>query len=125
MHRPFINNLILSLKYLFVGYRIYLLREDSLLDRKKLKISQDNSLSRQGRKRIRCPLCGWVPDSKPYWMCEKCGEMFDTFKARAHCPNLSCGNSWKDTQCIKCLHMMIGMQKMVNKKRVNKYCRSK
>jgi hypothetical protein len=53
--------------------------------------------------RIRCPICGWQPDGKPYWGCEKCHtQAFDTFKTHAHCPNPECGNSWTFTQCIAC-----------------------
>jgi DNA-directed RNA polymerase subunit RPC12/RpoP len=51
-------------------------------------------------QRIRCPICGWLPDGKPYWGCEKCFAQFDTFKTHAHCP--TCGNSWTFTQCIAC-----------------------
>ncbi len=58
--------------------------------------------SKSGKRRIRCPICNWEPDGKPYWMCEKCFVTFDTFKTRAHCPNTECGNSWDKTQCIQC-----------------------
>jgi hypothetical protein len=54
------------------------------------------------RQRIRCPICLWVPDGKPYWMCEKCFAKFDTFKTHAHCPTPECGNTWGYTQCIAC-----------------------
>ncbi len=52
--------------------------------------------------RIRCPACGWQPDGKPYWGCERCFVAFDTFKTHAHCPTPGCGNSWTYTQCIAC-----------------------
>ena len=52
--------------------------------------------------RIRCPHCNWQPDGKPYWQCESCFTVFDTFQTGAHCPNRMCGNSWQDTQCILC-----------------------
>ncbi|MDM8557307.1 hypothetical protein [Candidatus Parabeggiatoa sp. HSG14] len=58
--------------------------------------------TKKKRKQIRCPLCGWQPDGKPYWMCEKCFAVFDTFKTHAHCPAPKCGNSWAYTQCIAC-----------------------
>lgn len=54
------------------------------------------------RKSINCPKCGWVPDGKPHWGCEKCGTTFDTFETKAKCPNEECGNSWELTQCIAC-----------------------
>jgi hypothetical protein len=68
---------------------------------------------RHKRVRIRCPLCGWEPDGKPYWGCEKCFASFDTFKTRAHCPNSFlpstdagyCDNRWDETQCIACQRM--------------------
>jgi hypothetical protein len=52
--------------------------------------------------RIRCPRCNWQPDGKPYWQCERCLTVFDTFQTGAHRPNRVCGNSWQDTQCILC-----------------------
>ena len=57
---------------------------------------------RHRKRRIRCPHCGWQPDGKPYWQCELCYTVFDTFATRAHCPNRACGNSWPQTQCIRC-----------------------
>ena len=57
---------------------------------------------RRRQPRIRCPHCGWQPDGKPYWQCERCYMVFDTFATRAHCPNRACGNSWPHTQCIRC-----------------------
>jgi hypothetical protein len=56
----------------------------------------------QKTPKIRCPHCHWQPDGKPYWQCEICFTVFDTFQTRAHCPNRLCGNSWQDTQCILC-----------------------
>lgn len=54
------------------------------------------------KPRIRCPHCGWQPDGKPYWQCERCFTAFDTFTSRAHCPNRACANTWPNTQCIRC-----------------------
>ena|SRR5688500_9340100 len=55
-----------------------------------------------GRVKIRCPLCAWKHDWKAHWGCELCGAVFDTFRTRAHCPDPTCGNSWKLTWCPKC-----------------------
>jgi hypothetical protein len=78
-------------------------------EREQVELLKD----RERRVRIRCPLCGWEPDGKPYWGCEKCYAVFDTFKTRAHCPNAFkapsdpgyCNNSWHETQCIGCHRM--------------------
>jgi hypothetical protein len=53
--------------------------------------------------KIRCPLCAWRPDGKPYWQCEICLTQFDTFATAAQCP--SCDNRWYETQCIRCDEM--------------------
>jgi predicted RNA-binding Zn-ribbon protein involved in translation (DUF1610 family) len=66
-------------------------------DKKRLL---SDTATKKKQQRIRCPLCGWQPDGKPYWGCEKCLTAFDTFKTHAHCPK--CGNSWIYTQCIAC-----------------------
>ena len=58
--------------------------------------------TKKKQPRIRCPICGWQPDGKAYWGCEKCFSTFDTFKTHAHCPTPGCGNSWFYTQCIAC-----------------------
>jgi hypothetical protein len=60
----------------------------------------DAFLVRSPKKRIRCPKCDWEPDGKPYWECEICLILFDTFATRARCPN--CDNRWLETQCIRC-----------------------
>jgi hypothetical protein len=64
--------------------------------------AESDESTKKKQRRIRCPLCGWQPDGKPYWGCEKCFATFDTFKTHAHCPNQKCGNSWSYTQCIAC-----------------------
>jgi len=66
------------------------------------KVIQSEKATKKKQRRIRCPICGWQPDGKPYWACEKCLTTFDTFKTHAHCPNPTCGNSWHYTQCIAC-----------------------
>ena len=71
---------------------------------------------RQRKPRIRCPHCGWQPDGKPYWQCERCFTVFDTFTTRAHCPNRACGNSWSHTQCIRCSVLSPHEQWYTNKK---------
>lgn len=72
---------------------------------KKIILSEAKIEDNTKQRRIRCPLCGWQPDGKPYWMCEKCFAVFDTFETHAHCPTPKCGNSWTYTECIAC-HML-------------------
>ena len=50
--------------------------------------------------KIRCPKCAWEPDGRPYWGCDSCHCVFDTFSTGARCPQ--CARSWLETQCIKC-----------------------
>jgi len=54
------------------------------------------------RMKVRCPLCKWDHDWKPYWACELCDARFDTFVTKAHCPDPTCGNSWELTWCPRC-----------------------
>ena len=63
----------------------------------------DGERKRDRSPKIRCPLCKWQPDGKPYWQCERCLTSFDTFKTRARCP--ACPNRWHLTQCIACHKM--------------------
>jgi len=81
----------------------FLLKDTSIRENKSVPdITDAKKRKRDKRKRIRCPACGWQPDGKPYWQCELCLTIFDTFKTRAHCPNPPCDNSWELTQCIRC-----------------------
>lgn len=66
------------------------------------KSDAEGQRPRQRQFRICCQHCGWQPDGKPNWQCERCYTVFDTFTTLAHCPNRACGNSWAHTQCIRC-----------------------
>jgi hypothetical protein len=52
--------------------------------------------------KVRCPLCKWDHDWKPYWACELCERASATFVTKAHCPDPTCGNSWELTWCPRC-----------------------
>ncbi|HBQ19296.1 MAG TPA: hypothetical protein DEF51_51935 [Myxococcales bacterium] len=69
------------------------------------EIDEDEAPAKRRRRRIRCPLCEWEPDGKPYWICELCHAQFDTFETHASCPE--CPNRWKHTQCIGCNRMSL------------------
>lgn len=62
--------------------------------------SLEREREKRRRRRIRCPACGWEPDGRPWWQCELCFAIFDTFETRASCPE--CPNRWRETQCPKC-----------------------
>lgn len=52
-----------------------------------------------GRRRIRCPRCGWEPGREDLWSCV-CGHAWNTFDTAGLCPG--CGRQWTDTQCLRC-----------------------
>lgn len=88
---------------LHASYQLYFLKKPSRQETTTESFSK--KAAKPKKPRICCPLCQWEPDGKPYWGCEKCWAIFDTFKTHAHCPNKACGNSWADTMCIACKHM--------------------
>jgi hypothetical protein len=56
---------------------------------------------------IACPICGEKAPERDFWLCDKCGILFNTFEAKtesdiARCPNPSCSESWDWTQCPTC-----------------------
>jgi rubrerythrin len=63
-----------------------------------------------GRRRIRCPLCGWQPDASSRWFCADCdapeyfyggcGTVWNTFETGGRCPG--CGHRWRWTSCLRC-----------------------
>jgi hypothetical protein len=55
--------------------------------------------ARKSGKRIRCPLCGWVPGKHDRWMCT-CGYHWNTFDTRGKCP--ACSFQWTMTCCPSC-----------------------
>lgn len=52
-----------------------------------------------GRRRIRCPRCGWEPGRDDRWACT-CLHAWNTFETGGVCP--ACGRSWSETQCPRC-----------------------
>ena len=48
---------------------------------------------------VRCPLCAWVPRTESHWACS-CGESWNTFLTRGHCPR--CSKQWQQTACLSC-----------------------
>jgi len=60
--------------------------------------------------RVRCPLCGWRPDSTSRWCCDPsvspepsfpgCGTIWNTFSTRGQCPG--CDHRWRWTSCLSC-----------------------
>lgn len=50
--------------------------------------------------KVECPECGWIPSGESFWVCDQCGESFDTFKTRATCP--ACSHTWGTTVCMAC-----------------------
>jgi hypothetical protein len=61
-------------------------------------------------QRIRCPLCGWKPNSSSRWFCgdcdypeyfyDGCGTAWNTFTTRGLCPG--CAHQWRWTICLRC-----------------------
>jgi Zn-dependent protease len=47
-----------------------------------------------------CPACDASPPRGPYWTCQRCRAVFDTFDTNAVCPN--CQAVFTTTKCIEC-----------------------
>jgi len=47
-----------------------------------------------------CPSCNTAPPMGAYWMCNHCGQAFDTFQARGVCPH--CKAQFAVTKCLDC-----------------------
>jgi len=52
-----------------------------------------------GEGRIRCPKCGWLPQSEDRWICN-CRHLWNTFNTGGVCP--SCLKQWNITKCPSC-----------------------
>jgi len=62
------------------------------------------------KRRIRCPTCGWQPDSSSRWHCVDtaapehfspgCGTAWNTFETGGRCPG--CAHQWHWTACLAC-----------------------
>jgi Zn-dependent protease len=52
------------------------------------------------RREFRCASCKMSPPASPIWSCEKCGQAFDAFLARAVCPH--CQNALPAILCVDC-----------------------
>lgn len=63
-----------------------------------------------GKKRVRCPACGWQPEKSARWHCVDtgapehfspgCGTQWNTFETGGKCPG--CSHQWTWTACLKC-----------------------
>ena len=54
-----------------------------------------------GKRRIRCPRCGWIPRRHDRWSCQPiCGTFWNTFETGGKCPG--CGKQWEHTACLAC-----------------------
>src|SRR5687768_9879589 len=59
---------------------------------------------------VRCPLCGWRPETSSLWSCSAygtpepdfvgCGAIWNTFATRGCCPG--CTHQWLWTSCLRC-----------------------
>lgn len=47
-----------------------------------------------------CPSCRTPPPVGPWWACQQCQTLFDTFEPRAVCPQ--CANELPEMQCLHC-----------------------
>jgi Zn-dependent protease len=47
-----------------------------------------------------CPVCKTAPPLGDFWKCGQCGQSFDTFQARAVCPQ--CAAQYPVTRCTDC-----------------------
>jgi hypothetical protein len=61
--------------------------------------TREDSRTRGGRNRIRCPRCGWEPRQEDRWMC-LCLRVWNTFETGGVCP--ACRRGWSQTQCLRC-----------------------
>jgi hypothetical protein len=59
----------------------------------------DDDHGSRGRRRIRCPRCGWEPGRTDVWVCS-CLHAWNTFETEGICP--ACGRRWSETQCRRC-----------------------
>lgn len=52
-------------------------------------------------RKIRCPLCAWVPRASDRWCCKPgCWHSWNTFDTQGRCPK--CDYQWEVTACLKC-----------------------
>jgi hypothetical protein len=58
-----------------------------------------DTITGNGRLRIRCPRCAWQPRPHDRWSC-LCGHEWNTFDTGGVCPE--CGKLWEQTQCLRC-----------------------
>ncbi len=79
--------------------RTVLLLKGRLPDRMRSPVSDSRPDEEQGRRRIRCPSCGWEPGRNDRWACT-CLHLWNTFETGGVCP--ACGRQWSETQCPRC-----------------------
>jgi hypothetical protein len=68
-------------------------------DRVRAPGADEDAGRRPGRRRIRCPRCGWEPGRHDRWMCT-CLHSWNTFDTGGVCP--ACERRWTETQCRRC-----------------------
>jgi hypothetical protein len=68
-------------------------------DRLRTPGAHEDAGRRPGRRRIRCPRCGWEPGRHDLWMCT-CLHAWNTFDTGGVCP--ACTRKWTETQCRRC-----------------------
>ncbi len=80
-------------------------------DRQDFQLDQKTKTKRkEGKARIRCPICTWAPTKSARWYCFPmgapehftggCGKRWHTFDTRGQCPG--CSYQWRHTTCLKC-----------------------
>jgi Zn-dependent protease len=57
----------------------------------------------QRRQGFACPNCHAAPPMGPVWVCDLCGQNFDSFESGGRCPN--CGKLHENTMCVECRTM--------------------
>lgn len=82
----------LSIMFAFVTFRAIIgFQQARLLSR---------ILSGPRHREAACPSCGTSPLVGKFWVCDECGERFDTFTHHAQCPG--CGKLFYVTRCPDC-----------------------
>ncbi len=73
--------------------------ETTILNEPGIGSPKDATESDGGGGKIRCPICGWTPESDSKWMCT-CKHLWNTFDTGGVCP--ACMTRWAFTMCPSC-----------------------